>query len=81
MGRLKALDEGSRPKSITTAAADRLHNTPAICHKSYVHPAVVDLVDDQTAQRRFQASIDTASAVADLRQSETRLIDYLSSTA
>jgi hypothetical protein len=39
------LEEGDGPslKALSEAAAERLHNTPAVARASYVHPAVLDL--------------------------------------
>lgn len=34
--------------SVLGAAAQRLHNTPAVCRKSYVHPGIVEAVKDGT---------------------------------
>lgn len=31
-------------RNLSEAAAERLHNTPAICRSSYIHPSVLDLV-------------------------------------
>lgn len=41
----QALQEGRHPtvKQMCEAAAEVLHNTPAVCRKSYVHPAVLAL--------------------------------------
>lgn len=36
---------GKTIKEMATAAADRLHNTPAIARNSYIHPAVLKLAD------------------------------------
>lgn len=39
------LKKGDTPliKTMTEAASEALHNTPAICRNSYIHPAVIDL--------------------------------------
>jgi DNA topoisomerase-1 len=43
----KILEGGEVPtrKALCEAAADELHNTPAICRKSYIHPAVLALTE------------------------------------
>lgn len=38
-------------KALTEAVAERLGNTPAVTRRSYIHPAVLALVDDQEAWR------------------------------
>ncbi|MGR6432657.1 DNA topoisomerase IB [Rhizobium sp. PAMB 3174] len=55
---LAALDAGERPtiKSLCEAAAAELHNTPAICRKSYVHPRVLALASgDADMLKRFRS--------------------------
>ncbi|HBM60504.1 MAG TPA: DNA topoisomerase, partial [Citreicella sp.] len=47
-GTVAALDAALRPgpasiKAMAEAAAERLHNTPAIARKSYIHPEVIAL--------------------------------------
>lgn len=52
-----ALDAGTVPtvKSLCEAAAAELHNTPAICRKSYVHPRVLALASgDADILKRFR---------------------------
>ena len=43
-----ARGDGERPTvtAMTAAAAERLHNTPAIARAAYVHPAVIALAED-----------------------------------
>ena len=40
-----AIGEGVTIKAMADAAAERLHNTPAVARASYVHPAVIDLAE------------------------------------
>jgi len=39
-------------KSLSEAASARLHNTPAICRSSYIHPDVIALAEISEAERR-----------------------------
>jgi DNA topoisomerase-1 len=51
---LKLLAEADRPltiKELTTQVAEHLGNTPAMARKSYIHPAVIALVDRQLKWR------------------------------
>jgi DNA topoisomerase-1 len=51
---LKLLAEAERPltiKELTTEVAEHLGNTPAMARKSYIHPAVIALVDRQVKWR------------------------------
>ena len=68
-------------KTAINAVAKILGNTPAICRKCYVHPAVLDTYLDQK-------SIDGLKAMAedtlekedvDLRSSETAILKFLKS--
>lgn len=60
------------------AAAERLHNTPTISRKSYIHPEVLDLTD-ATARKRL-SRLPKAS-VPGLRSGEGRLIAFLARAA
>lgn len=57
-------------KDMSKAAAKALHNTATIARTSYIHPAVIDLADTN-------APDVSATAVADLKQSEQRLLEFL----
>jgi DNA topoisomerase-1 len=51
---LKLLAEADRPltiKELTTEVAEHLGNTPAMARKSYIHPAVIALIDRQLKWR------------------------------
>ena len=66
-------------KMACEAAANALRNTPAICRKSYVHPAVLDLVEVEAGERRKLVEKRRAK-ISGLRASENRLygiIDYM----
>ena len=57
-------------KTMCEAAADRLHNTPAIARKSYIHPDVIALAGTGTAVR-------VPDAPTGLRQPERALLGLL----
>ena len=66
-----ASEEKPTIKQACEAAAATLRNTPAICRKSYVHPAVFDLIEMEAAERT--AMIDSGSAaITGLRVGENR---------
>lgn len=58
-------------KAMSEAAATRLHNTPAICRGSYIHPAVISLAEDNIA-----ADVK-AIKKRGLRKSERQLLAFL----
>ncbi|MGE6784490.1 DNA topoisomerase IB [Ensifer adhaerens] len=73
----QALEEGARPtiKQMCEAAADVLHNTKAVCRKSYIHPAVLALANGSDAaplrKRRNRKPI------AGLRADELQLLRFI----
>ncbi|WP_299616330.1 DNA topoisomerase IB [uncultured Tateyamaria sp.] len=58
---------------MTTAASDRLHNTPAIARTSYIHPDVIALAETGAAEAQ-KLSDDGPS---ELRQNEAALLRFL----
>ena len=70
-------DQKATVKALTTAAARRLNNTPAICRKSYIHPAVMALADMTPAERASLFARPTPHEVTDLRADEARLLAFL----
>lgn len=78
----ETLKAGDRPtaKQLCMAAAEELHNTPAVCRKSYVHPAVLSLTHADVADR---IDIDTLrpSAIKGLKPQENRLAAFLEHAA
>lgn len=71
-----------RPQEVLAAVARRLGNTPAVCRKSYIHPAVLRLgpaLGDAAAGAALLAARWTqqAPAVRGLSVSERRLIGLL----
>ncbi|MBF9035112.1 DNA topoisomerase IB [Rhodobacterales bacterium HKCCE2091] len=59
------------------AAADRLHNTPAIARSSYIHPAVLALADLDTADRAAELAALEPVEMSGLRAGEGALIAML----
>ncbi|QRI62215.1 DNA topoisomerase IB [Shinella sp. PSBB067] len=75
----RAVEEGGRPtiKGMAQAAAEILHNTPAIARSSYIHPDVIALTEAPGALRL--ALRRPPLAVAGLRAEEERLLRFLES--
>ncbi|MGM4913284.1 DNA topoisomerase IB [Rhizobium sp. 768_B6_N1_8] len=69
-----AISEGRRPtvKEMSEAAADVLHNTPAISRSSYIHPAIIALsAKDETLEE------GCSEPLRGLRADENRMLDFL----
>ncbi|MBP2489569.1 DNA topoisomerase IB (plasmid) [Rhizobium leguminosarum] len=67
---------GGRPtvKQMSEAAAEALHNTPAISRSSYIHPAIIALAGND------HSLIENGSEpLRGLRAEENRLLDFLTS--
>lgn len=76
----RALGSEERPtiKGMCMAAAEELSNTPAICRKSYVHPAVLDLATEDKAVKRLEKIMGSElKSIAGLRADERRLLEFL----
>ncbi|RUM27143.1 DNA topoisomerase IB [Rhizobium vallis] len=65
---------GSRPtvKQMSEAAAEALHNTPAISRSSYIHPAIIALAGND-----HPLPEDCSEPLRGLRAEENRLLDFL----
>ena len=61
---------GATIKDMSTAASERLHNTPTIARTSYIHPAVIDLAGQGPLGIQTQQK-------SGLFASETRLLSFL----
>ena len=61
-------------KALAGAVSERLGNTPAIARKSYIHPAVIALVDSQV---KWREKLKLPRATAWLSRYERALIDLL----
>ncbi len=70
-----------RVKLICQAASERLHNTPAVCRSSYIHPAVLSLVDDISPVERLVANELKPPQLRGLRADERRLLAILKSAS
>lgn len=73
-----AMSEGRRPtvKGMSEAAAEVLHNTPAISRSSYIHPAIIALsAKDETLEE------GSAEPLRGLRADENRMLDFLTRQA
>ena len=74
---LEALAEAEGAMSIKALAEEvsqRLGNTPAMARKSYIHPAVVDLIERQI---KWRAGLKLPRATQWLSRHERALIDLL----
>jgi DNA topoisomerase I len=73
-----AIEKGTHPtvKEMSEAAADVLHNTPAISRSSYIHPDIIMLADKEQAlvPEAFSA---IGQPIRGLRAEENRLLDFL----
>jgi len=77
--------DGFNAKAVLADVAQRLRNTPAVCRKSYLHPAILALWDElgsgdparvASARRRVMALLRVPSR-AGLKISERRLLRFL----
>lgn len=67
--------EGNVPmKELLSCVADQLGNTPAVTRKSYIHPAVFELMD---GQEEWRASLKLPRATRWLTREERGLIEML----
>ena len=64
----------SKVPALMEGVAERLGNTPAIARKSYVHPAVVALVD---RQQKWRAGLKLPRKTRWLSREERGLLDLL----
>ena len=77
----RCLDEDVSPKAAQVAAvasvAERLGNTPAVCRKCYIHPAVLDAYQNRAAYDRWIAACESDAATDGLRPEEAALLRFL----
>jgi DNA topoisomerase-1 len=71
-------EEERRPKikALCKAASEVLHNTPAVCRSSYIHPAILSLSEDVSPLERL-ISETNFTAPRRLRADERRLLAFL----
>lgn len=75
-------DEAVRVRTICDAAASVLHNTPAVCRTSYVHPAVLSLAGED--REKIAAGLqraDSARGRSGLLACEARFLAFLDEAA
>ncbi len=68
-------EERPTVRSLSQAAAARLHNTPAVARGSYIHPRVIELASDDAATRALLTR--NLPPVQGLRQPERALLRLL----
>ena len=61
-------------KSVIGAVADHLGNTPAVTRRSYIHPAVIDLV---SRQEEWRGTLQMPRSTRWLSREERALIEFL----
>lgn len=80
-GSVAALAAAAQPgrigvATLTKAAAERLHNTPAVCRKAYIHPQVLELAEMEEEARMALLS-NCPPTPSGLRADERRLVGLL----
>jgi DNA topoisomerase IB len=73
-----AVQKGKRPaiREMCEAAAAVLHNTPAVCRSSYIHPAIIALADKDHDFTTKEIT-PLMEPIRGLRADENRLLDFL----
>ena len=71
---LATAEEKLTIKAVLERVADHLGNTPAVTRKSYIHPAVIDLV---ARQEEWRASLKLPRAQPHLNEYELGLMEFL----
>ncbi|RWX79278.1 DNA topoisomerase IB [Neorhizobium lilium] len=76
-------EDGKRPKvkAICKAASEALHNTPAVCRSSYIHPSILALAEDISPVEKLMAEKPYLKGPKGLRSTEQRLLAFLRETA
>ncbi|RYF73512.1 MAG: DNA topoisomerase IB, partial [Comamonadaceae bacterium] len=79
--KLKATAKKTGAAAIVAAVALKLGNTPAVCKKAYVHPAVLalgqQLTDDSATLVRLWPQLATTRRPRGLAVAETRLLQFM----
>jgi DNA topoisomerase-1 len=75
---LDAVSKASDPtiKLACEAAAEVLRNTPSICRSSYIHPAVIALIE-MPAEEREKKLKAKFERIRGLRVTESRLVNLI----
>ena len=71
----------SNVKNAIAAAAKLLRNTPTICRKCYVHPAIVESYLNGDLIEGLQTKLDEAEEVPDFRDDERAVLNFLNGQA
>ncbi|WP_416876993.1 DNA topoisomerase IB [Litorimonas sp.] len=66
-------------KAMSEAAAEELHNTPAICRTSYIHPNVIDLATEEAGNRAKLIEKVSGMTKRGLRKYEAQCLAFLES--
>ena len=74
---LRAGDGRITMKELLNTVAEHLGNTPAVTRKSYIHPAVIDLVD---RQEDWRSDVKRPRATKWLTSEERLLVDFLTAS-
>ena len=71
--------EGTRPKikMMTKIASETLHNTPAVCRSSYIHPGILALSEDIAPLEKVMKDKTVLNGPRGLRADERRLMAFL----
>lgn len=67
-------------RMMAEAAAERLYNTPTICRKSYIHPAILALAEQTAEERKALFERLPRPEIAELRASERCLLAFLAAS-
>lgn len=67
----------ARAVRATKSVADRLGNTPAVCRKCYIHPAVFQAFEDPAMRERWEAARAEAKGIDGLEKEEAALLRFL----
>jgi DNA topoisomerase IB len=74
--------DGGKSHAAVRVAADALGNTPAVCQRAYVHPAVLEATAEPLANRRIRALFARTTRARDgLDRHERALLRYLRARA
>ena len=79
MAAWEVAEEGGRPKikAMCKAAAEVLHNTPAVCRSSYIHPSILTLSEDVSPLEKVMRDKAALTRPKELRVNERRLLAFL----
>ncbi len=67
----------SNVRTAISAVAEMLGNTPAICRKCYVHPALLEAYLDRISIEGLKRTIANGQKTVDLRSSESAVLEFL----